>query len=131
QYDTPENIFYKPCNRKVADYFGKVNYISGIVENEIFKNEICNLDASGYLDGTYEALIRPFSIALQTKGNDFVIEEVTFLGETAEIILSRKKKEYTACMLSHEFSKTGLIKGMTTGVQIASEYIQLVKENEV
>ena len=47
---------------------------------------VCNLFEirSDLPDGTYDAMIRPYSVRLQEDG-EFEVEEVTFMGEMTEI----------------------------------------------
>ena len=83
QYGTPEQMFYQPETKTVAEYFGKVNYVPGQVIGGRFASNLFE-KRSDLPDGTYEAMIRPYSVQLQKDG-DFEVEEVTFMGEMTEI----------------------------------------------
>lgn len=83
QYGTPEQMFCHPKTKKVAEYFGKVNYISGEVTGGRFVSPLFE-KRTELPDGAYDAMIRPYSVRLQEKG-DYAVEEVTFMGEMTEI----------------------------------------------
>ena len=43
QFGTPEELYERPISIEVADFFGEKNYIDGLVENNMFISDICNL----------------------------------------------------------------------------------------
>ena len=79
QYGTPEQMFCHPGTKKVAEYFGKVNYISGSVAGGWFVSPLFE-KRTDLPDGVYDAMIRPNSVQLKEEG-DYTVEEVTFMGE--------------------------------------------------
>ena len=83
QYGTPEQMFCHPGTKKVAEYFGKVNYISGSVAGGRFVSPLFE-KRTDLPDGVYDAMIRPNSVQLKEEG-DYTVEEVTFMGEMTEI----------------------------------------------
>ena len=83
QYGTPEQMFCHPGTKKVAEYFGKVNYISGSVAGGWFVSPLFE-KRTDLPDGVYDAMIRPNSVQLKEEG-DYTVEEVTFMGEMTEI----------------------------------------------
>ena len=83
QYGTPEQMFCHPETKKVAEYFGKVNYISGSVAGGRFVSPLFE-KRTDLPDGVYDAMIRPNSVQLKEEG-DYTVEEVTFMGEMTEI----------------------------------------------
>ncbi|CAM4213577.1 ABC transporter ATP-binding protein [Enterocloster bolteae] len=83
QYGTPEQMFCHPGTKKVAEYFGKVNYISGSVAGGWFVSPLFE-KRTDLPDGVYDAMIRPNSVQLKEEGN-YTVEEVTFMGEMTEI----------------------------------------------
>lgn len=44
QFDTPKNLYEKPNSKSVANIFGERNYISGSIQDGIFKNNIIEID---------------------------------------------------------------------------------------
>lgn len=83
QYGTPGQMFYHPETKKAAEYFGKVNYISGEVAEGRFVSHLFE-KRTDLPDGAYDAMVRPWAVSLQEEG-DYEVEEVTFMGELTEI----------------------------------------------
>lgn len=77
QYDRPELIFKYPANRIVADYFSEGSYIDGLVENNLFKNDLFTTKVH-LKNGHYKCLIRPRAIdlSLDPTGNFLVIDKI-------------------------------------------------------
>lgn len=100
QYDTPRNIFRHPVNRKVADYFGKMNYIRR---------------------GDYEIGVRPFDICIVPSGNDCTVEEIEYMGETAQIRLRTPEGIVFCTAVSSELERMGIAIGSKTGMEIKNE----------
>ena len=84
QYDTPQNSFTRPVSRSAADYFGKANYLPGTVTNGSFH---CSLGVfpSDMPDGRYLGMLRPFCMKVHKDKDGYPIQEITYMGETAEI----------------------------------------------
>lgn len=98
QYASPEEIFYHPKTKAVAEYFGKTNYLRGNAVQGIFR---CGLGSwkTDMPDGTYDAMIRPFSIRLVDAGECGTIEKIEFMGETAEISI-KTSESLVICSVS-------------------------------
>lgn len=110
QYDTPENIFYHPVSKEVADYFGKANYVERMVGNKKIL-----------------AMIRPFAVTLekqdvikngmpvdklQNKGtNCGIITDISFMGDVAEVVVATENESILSSMPYEELVKKQLIKG--------------------
>ena len=94
QYASPTEIFQHPENRQVAAYFGKANYIEGIVQKEQFDSDYISCEAKGYADGKYELLVRPFDVKVIAGGSAVEIREMTYLGETVDLYLRDEKRTY-------------------------------------
>ncbi len=92
QYDKPYDMYTSPKSKEVADYFGRNNYFEGEVENNIFKSEYFEIDCNNE-DGNYEIMIRPSNILIDENKNDFVIKEISYLGDYVELTLSNNKRE--------------------------------------
>lgn len=58
QYDTPRAIYEHPASALVAQYFGKKNYVKGVVVNGEFRCELGVWDVN-LEDGDYEILMCP------------------------------------------------------------------------
>lgn len=100
QCDTPKTIYYHPSDRTVAEYFGKVNYIKGKVEDRHFKSDLYQ----GYLDigdGLYEVMVRPSAVKIR-KGNRYQVEKIVFMGELAEVYIHTPQGEVISQLMSSE-----------------------------
>ena len=122
QCGTPEELFWRPASRAAAEYFGRANYLRGSAEGGLFDWGFLKapLSASGR-EGECEAMVRPFSIKLTGQG-DFLIREIIFMGETAEILLDTPQGEIRSQMMSREFERLGLKKGSRAGIEIEEAY---------
>lgn len=122
QCGTPEELFWRPASREAAEYFGRANYLRGTAQGGIFDCGFLKapLSASGR-EGECEAMVRPFSIKLTGQG-DFLIREIIFMGETAEILLDTPQGELRSQMMSREFERLGLKKGSRAGIEIEEAY---------
>lgn len=122
QCGTPEELFWRPASREAAEYFGRANYLRGTAQGGIFDCGFLKapLSASGR-EGECEAMVRPFSIKLTGQG-DFLIREIIFMGETAEILLDTPQGEIRSQMMSREFERLGLKKGSRAGIEIEESY---------
>lgn len=98
QYDTPRRIFNHPVNREVAEYFGRMNYLR--------------------IDGK-EMGVRPFDIRIVPAGNDCIVEEVVFMGETAEIRVNTPAGQVFAAMMSRELEAMDIAAGDRVGIAAA------------
>lgn len=127
QYDTPQNIFYHPVSKSVAEYFGKANYLDGKVEERKF---YCSLGVfhTTQKDGMYTAVIRPFDVKPDFSKDGFEIKEVVFKGETVELRMVSKTQELLAEVIGREYPLEKLKQGIRLGVEIQAESIVYLKE---
>lgn len=116
QYDTPRNMFRHPASREVAEYFGRVNYVKGRMENHRFRSSLFEMSAQQE-DGDYEAMIRPFSVKLEREGA-YRISGITFMGEMAEVKLEVPDGMILSHVMSHELERLGLEEGERGGIFI-------------
>ncbi len=123
QYDSPEEMFYHPTSKPVADYMGQTNYISGVVKNHQFISEDFTYQTE-VEDGEYEWMIRPSAIRLQRTDAGgtaaYQIQEVLFEGETAEVTLEREGRVLTAWLLHTEWSELQVQVGDLVQVSIGA-----------
>jgi len=98
QYDTPENLFYKPDSALVAEFLGAVNLLQGrLISGVEFESEVGNLTLESHGDSDYTlASVRPERVKLieiedyTYRENSFsgIIDQVKFNGTFNEITLS-------------------------------------------
>lgn len=100
QYAAPTDIFYRPVSKEVADYFGKANYIEGIVDDGIFKSN-CVEVRTDYPNGKVTAMVRPYAIRLIEGEGKSLIRDLSFMGEMVELVLETPDGNIE-CMLSYE-----------------------------
>lgn len=88
QYDTPENIFKKPLNTIVADYFSTGVYIDGEVKSNTFISNLFNFNIEK-ANGKYKCIIRPFAIKInKNTDSDFIVIDKVYQGHNYSIKLN-------------------------------------------
>jgi ABC-type Fe3+/spermidine/putrescine transport system ATPase subunit len=100
QYDPPREIFRNPVSRETADFFGRMNYIRV---------------------GEHEIGVRPFEIRILPSREDCVVEDITFMGETAEVRLHTPEGTVYCTASAGEFEAMGLAVGDQVGMEIKDE----------
>lgn len=127
QYDTPQNIFYHPVSKAVAEYFGKANYIEGEVRDHLFQ---CKLGAfkTECSDGMYTAVIRPFDVKPDFLKEGFEIKEAVFKGETVELRMFSETQELLSEVITREYPLEKLQQGTHLGIEIKAESIVYLKK---
>lgn len=123
QYDTPKRMFYYPSSKKVAEYFGEVNYIRGIVQKGKFVSELFSKEVD-LPDGEYEAMIRPSSVKI-TENGKYKVTDSTFMGEIQEVNIQAGKQ-----MLKSQVMNERVEKGDVVGIEISDKEISWFKSGE-
>lgn len=75
QFDTPENIYNKPINPLVADFFGEKNYIEGSAHNGVFECSFGSFEVESNFQGNGKMMIKPEEIEFLSKVQDFSIDD--------------------------------------------------------
>jgi putative spermidine/putrescine transport system ATP-binding protein len=86
QYDTSKRVYEAPTSPYVADYFGKTNYLEGMVTEGTFRSMLGESLVS-LPDGPYRMMIRPNHLRILGKPGDFQILSVSFLGDRFNALL--------------------------------------------
>lgn len=124
QQGTPRELFYQPASKEAAEYFGKVNYLRGDIQGNLFTNEWFKIPLSGsgsVKSGDGEVMVRPFSVRITGSGS-FPVKEITFMGEMAEISLEMPEGLLLCQMMSRELEQTGIKTGEKAGIEIEEAY---------
>ena len=124
QQGTPRELFYQPASKEAAEYFGKVNYLRGDIQENLFTNEWFKIPLSGsgsVKSGDGEVMVRPFSVRITGSGS-FPVKEITFMGEMAEISLETPEGLLLCQMMSREMEQTGIKTGEKAGIEIEEAY---------
>lgn len=99
QQDSPREIFRHPVNREAAEFFGRMNYIQS---------------------GEEVIGVRPFDIRILPAGEDCMVKAISFMGETAEVILDTPKGEIFCTAVSGTLEELGLVPGSRVGMEMKS-----------
>ena len=79
QIGTPRQVYHRPANRRIADYFGNCVYIHGRVADGVFSGGglTCPADRA---DGSYTLMLRPGELHLGQGSLNLTVEEVLYRG---------------------------------------------------
>ena len=118
QYDSPEEMFYHPASKPVADYMGQSNYIDGNVKDGMFVSDTVTFEVEKE-DGEYQLMVRPSAVTLTHDSTcKYRIQEVLFEGETAEISLETNGSQLLVWMLHQDFARLQVKTGDEIGVLV-------------
>ncbi|WP_164522063.1 ABC transporter ATP-binding protein [Halocella sp. SP3-1] len=139
QVGTPEEIYYYPQSKFVADFIGKVNFLSTQVEEGqnnsiqlVIDDKVINMEETEDLavGESVVIVLRPESISLEKKGKGFLQAKVirkTYLGSYFEYILDYKGNLITV-HLTNPRHKYIFNVGEEVDIYFAKEDIHLIKE---
>jgi len=91
QVGEPAELYFKPQDRFVAEFFSEVNRLGAIVENGMVETPLGSLPSSGCAEGSaVEVLIRPEAVTLSDdmSGPRAHVVEARLLGRTSLIHLA-------------------------------------------
>jgi ABC-type sugar transport system ATPase subunit len=111
-FDIPENIYYRPKNRKTALFMGHGNFIPGIIKEKIFFCPPGEFKGIRREDGPAELFIRPHEIKINLNNDDFTINRLKVCGR--EVIYEILKEGI--CLLVEDSSKERLPEGSRIGL---------------
>lgn len=117
QYDTPEDIFYHPKSKNVANYFGKANYIEGKVSCGVFESYLGEWKCD-QPDGNYAAMIRPFELQVEKNENGYLVSDIIFMGETAEVMIETENGMIISQVMSSEIKQKELAVNCKVSIEI-------------
>ena len=86
QMDTPEQVYYRPGSRRVAEFFGGCTWLRGQVSQGMFRTDCINLPVQ-YPEGEYDLLLRPHNFHPEEPGDyPVTVESIRFRGEDTQIL---------------------------------------------
>ena len=80
QIGTPEDLYYQPATRFVADFVGVANFLPGRAERGQIITPLATFPADGTPEGALEVLVRPDDVIVGEKGVGATVESREFLG---------------------------------------------------
>ena len=89
QYGTPQEVYCRPANRRIAEYFGGAAFFDGTVADGYFHSGDITLPASRS-DGSCTLCLRPEAWQLGRSGFPCTVQSMRFAGD--EILLSLLEK---------------------------------------
>ena len=117
QYTSPQEIFYHPASKAVAEYFGKVNYIDGIVKGGRFKSNCIDIRTE-QSEGKRTAMIRPYAVKLMNGSEEYLVKEISFMGELADVVLETTDGDIISTVSYEELEVKGIKTGGRTGFSV-------------
>lgn len=94
QVGKPKEIYQKPMNKAVAEFFGPVNAIRGEVKNKRAYTEIGELENINLEDGFYEWYVRPEDFYVDLEGITAQVRNSKFLGDRMLYEVQIKNNRY-------------------------------------
>ena len=86
QMDTPEQVYYRPGSRRVAEFFGGCTWLRGRVSQGMFRTDYLTLPVQ-YPEGEYDLLLRPHNFHPEEPGDyPVTVESIRFRGEDTQIL---------------------------------------------
>ena len=122
QKGAPQELFYTPVSKAVANYFGKTNYLRGTVHKGSFSSPYLSIPCT-MPDGTYDLMIRPYTVKLCREGaTPFTITDMVFTGETIECVLSAADTTITAEISAEWMAAEHFTQGEKVGITVNSPH---------
>ncbi|MBU5311936.1 ABC transporter ATP-binding protein [Tissierella carlieri] len=127
QFGTPEELYERPISIEVADFFGEKNYIDGLVENNMFISDICNLPVEMEDIKKAKAMIKPENIKIypeETTDLTGIVASSKYAGERVYYTVLIKGKELKIISQNSKIYKVG----DKVSIDIDIEGIKIFKE---
>lgn len=84
QFGTPRDVYERPQNIRIAEYFGERNFIEGEIIGGKFLSGILQLKTDK-ADGRYLACIPYNAAKISEEGLDFKVEKIQYMGQSNKI----------------------------------------------
>jgi iron(III) transport system ATP-binding protein len=69
QVDSPQTLYHRPINRRVAEFVGEANFLPGQANNGTVTCELGRFSSDGIHTGAVEVMLRPEQVQLQPADN--------------------------------------------------------------
>jgi ABC-type Fe3+/spermidine/putrescine transport system ATPase subunit len=122
QYSSSQDMVYRPVDFQVAEFFGNLNQISGVVQNNILQSPVGCFELPPPIrhQNTARATIRPEHICMSPNSNGVpaVIEEIQFEGSSTRVTLAVENTRFI--WQTHE---VGLAVGQRIHIQFPQDKV--------
>ena len=117
-FDSPEGLYNRPKDVKIAGMLGDVNLFPGRVEESTFTSDIISFNTDKKA-GEYKLLLRPSELTVdksQEMGIKARLKQTSFRGEITELVLESGDNEYKVRLPHGEYVGLNLKNGDEVGL---------------
>ena len=117
-FDSPEGLYNRPKDVKIAGMLGDVNLFPGRVDESTFTSDIISFNTDQKA-GEYKLLLRPSELTVdksQEMGIKARLKQTSFRGEITELILEAGDNEYKVRLPHGEYIGLGIKNGDEMGL---------------
>ena len=117
-FDTPEGLYNRPKDVKIAGMLGDVNLFPGRVDGSAFTSDIISFNTDKKA-GEYKLLLRPSELTVdksEKMGVKVRLKQTSFRGEITELILEAGDNEYKVRLPHGEYIGLGIKNGDEVGL---------------
>ena len=117
-FDSPEGLYNRPKDVKIAGMLGDVNLFPGRVDGSTFTSDIISFNTDKKA-GEYKLLLRPSELTVdksEKMGIKVRLKQTSFRGEITELILEAGDNEYKVRLPHGEYIGLGIKNGDEVGL---------------
>ena len=117
-FDSPEGLYNRPKDVKIAGMLGDVNLFPGRVDESTFTSDIISFNTDKKA-GEYKLLLRPSELTVdksEKMGIKVRLKQTSFRGEITELILEAGDNEYKVRLPHGEYIGLGIKNGDEVGL---------------
>lgn len=117
-FDSPEGLYNRPKDVKIAGMLGDVNLFPGRVDESTFTSDIISFNTDKKA-GEYKLLLRPSELTVdkpEKMGIKARLKQTSFRGEITELILEAGDNEYKVRLPHGEYIGLGIKNGDEVGL---------------
>lgn len=130
QFGSPADVYYRPCSRRVADFFGEGNYIEGSVRGNTFSCPIGDFEIgpdfgpAGKGSGQLRLFLRPEAIRMVEGGDGYVIAGKRIIGREVRYRLEGR----SVSLITEDYSVTSWEPQQRVGIEVRSGSCHFIGE---